>query len=57
MKLKYSIHYGTRKAYEQFHFALDRIARTLKFRKTYQIVQSFFSRVNGHSISAKNITY
>ena len=57
MKLKYSIHYGTRKAYEQLHFSLDRIAKFFNFRKTYQLVQSLFIHINGHSISPKHITY
>lgn len=57
MKLKYSIHYGTRKAYEQFHFALDRTAKVLNLRRAYQLSQGFFAQMGGHSISAKHITY
>ena len=57
MKLKYSIHYGTRKAYQELHFSLDRVAKELKIRKGYQKVQGFLGQIGGYTPSLKQITY
>ena len=48
MKLKYAIHYGTRRAYQILHFSLDRISKIFNFRKGYQIIQSLFIPFAGH---------
>jgi hypothetical protein len=58
MKIKFTAHYGTRKAYEQVHFGLDRLAKNLNIREGYQKIQSqLWKLTEPHIPSANKITY
>lgn len=58
MKLKFTAHYGTRKAYHQVHLGLDRMAKGLNVRKGYQKVQAMLCKLGEpHLASTKRVTY
>lgn len=58
MKFKYSLHYGTRKAYEDIHFGLDRVSKGLGIRSLYHNLHKFISLL-GYGVwnKSKQITY
>lgn len=57
MKLKFEIHYGTRRSYESIHFALDRCAKNLRIRPFYHFLQRLASNLAGDWHHSKVISY
>ena len=57
MKVKYEIHYGTRRAYEEIHFGLDKVAKALNLRGGYHLLHRAASELGGPWNSSKQITY
>lgn len=56
-KIKFEIHYGTRKCYESIHFGLDRCAKSLKMRPCYHFLQRLFSNLAGEWHHSKVVSY
>lgn len=56
-KIKYEIHYGTRKAYEEIHFGLDRIAKVFNLRGAYHLAHRIVGELGSPWNSQKQITY
>ena len=56
-KIKYEIHYGTRRAYEEIHFGLDRIAKAFNLRGAYHLVHKAVGELGSPWNSQKQITY
>ena len=57
MKVKYEIHYGTRQAYEEVHFTLDRASKGLNLRAAYHAIHRIISQFSTPWHSSKQITY
>lgn len=57
MKFKYEIHYGTRRAYEEIHFGLDRISKLVNLRGGYHVLHRSVSQLGSNWNSGKQITY
>lgn len=50
IRIKYSMHYGTRVSYREIHFVLDRYSRYLNFRRYYQMIHSRVSLLGGGEV-------
>jgi hypothetical protein len=47
IRIKYSMHYGTRVSFREMHFVLDRYSRYFNFRRYYQMIYSRISILGG----------
>jgi len=50
VRIKYSMHYGTRVSYREIHFVLDRYSRYFNFRRYYQMIYSKISVLGGRQV-------
>ena len=50
VRVKYSMHYGTRVSYREIHFVLDRYSRYFNLRRYYQIVYLRLSVLGGGEV-------
>lgn len=58
LKFKYSLHYGTRKAYSDIHFGLDKISKGLGIRSIYHSMHKLISHLSyGVWNNLKQVTY
>lgn len=59
LKLKYTIHYGTRKSLSDLHFGLDRVAKSFGVRNSYHFMHKAMTCVLGNGVwkESKQITY
>lgn len=50
VRVKYSMHYGTRVSYREIHFVMDRYCRYFNIRRYYQIVYLRLSMLGGAEV-------